>query len=195
MFSGTHPTLSREITLTSGLEVVNLSAKLSDFTAEDVFQVLASYFTLPSHDTRLLELCDRLSGPPKLLFYFLQAASDTLALNYYNDILGNWTKMETLQLNCSEARHHLTIEACLFMKARTRRIEKNQHSAVHQFWMLTLTYPPCCNLYSANNFLLIYKNSSLVDAEHIFLATVNKLLAIATRTKKTCICTCFQNAP
>jgi hypothetical protein len=79
VFSGTRPTLLTEITLTSGLLTVDISYLMQDFSSAAVKIIFENYFNLDGiteeESLHISSVCDRLSGPPKIVFFFLTAAS------------------------------------------------------------------------------------------------------------------------
>ena len=67
--------------------------KMADFKPEDILAILQNYFELSLSD-ELTKLCERLSGPPNLVYFFLKAASQ-LELSSQEDLVEKWSMIET----------------------------------------------------------------------------------------------------
>ncbi|KAJ2994323.1 hypothetical protein HDV02_001677 [Globomyces sp. JEL0801] len=89
VFSGTRPNLLTEITLTSGLDTFDISKYITDFKSEDIQKIFNNYYDL----SQLTLPFERLSGPPKLVYFFLKAASNYSLLSS-DDLLEKWTQIE-----------------------------------------------------------------------------------------------------
>lgn len=78
VFSGTRPTLITQITLTSGLNTVDISSTMQDFNVNQIQTMLCNYYNTQNVAGKdmdvLVELCSRLIGPPKNTYFFLKAA-------------------------------------------------------------------------------------------------------------------------
>jgi hypothetical protein len=67
---GTRPNMLNDMCL----ETLDLSSKMTDFKNDHVFDILSNYFAFSEPLQPVFHLCQRLSGPPKLVYFFLKAA-------------------------------------------------------------------------------------------------------------------------
>lgn len=97
VFSGTRPNMVTEITLTSGLNTIDITDMMTDFGQQDVYTILGSYFNLESATVlqadNLNACCERLQGPPKNVLFFLSAASHHKLASIQN-LLDKWDRIE-----------------------------------------------------------------------------------------------------
>lgn len=108
VFTGTRPTLLTEITLSSGLDAIDSSELLVDFNPQHIRTILSNFFNLSGlTETQLCQFeesyCTRLSGPPKMIQFFLLAASkilysksasDNNTIVSFQELVDNWEKIE-----------------------------------------------------------------------------------------------------
>ncbi len=68
---------------------------MADLLAENILSILSYYYNLPItfESTSLPQLCERLQGPPKLVYYFIKAASK-FQVNSLQDLIDLWAEIE-----------------------------------------------------------------------------------------------------
>lgn len=121
IFSGTRPNLLPEVTLTSGLDAIDLSGLMTDFRQENIRTVFNNFFCLQSatseQSSTLSDCFSRLEGPPKNLLFFLKAAA-THHLNSIQQLIEQWSEIEIKAVNMFEAKIVSTFRGDLYATAR-----------------------------------------------------------------------------
>jgi hypothetical protein len=93
IFSGTRPNLLSELTVASGMRTMIIST-IQDLKCNDIVAILSNYFHLPTdHSQEFLSNCDRLTGPPKIISFFL-SASQNFHLKSFMELMGKWKDIE-----------------------------------------------------------------------------------------------------
>jgi hypothetical protein len=105
-----------EITLTSGLDTFDLSGEMTDFSPINIFKILGNYFNLV-WSTELSQMCERLSGPPKLVYFFLKAAAKYPLISQ-TDLLEKWHEIERVALGYFKDKIRSTFRGDLDIVAR-----------------------------------------------------------------------------
>ncbi|KAI8892734.1 hypothetical protein BC833DRAFT_610787 [Globomyces pollinis-pini] len=127
VFSGTRPNLLTEITLTSGLDTFDISKYITDFKSEDIQKIFNNYYDL----SQLTLPFERLSGPPKLVYFFLKAASNYSLLSS-DDLLEKWTQIEESAIALFKTKIDSTFKGNLDLVARNLCILHSSAVALNQ---------------------------------------------------------------
>jgi hypothetical protein len=81
------------MTVASGMRSTIIST-IQDFKSNDIVAILSSYFNLPTdHSQDFLSNCDRLTGPPNIISFFL-SASQNFHLKSFMELMGKWKDIE-----------------------------------------------------------------------------------------------------
>jgi hypothetical protein len=114
---GTRPNMLTEITVTSGIEPIDISSKMSDFKLEHIFEVLSSYFAFSEPTQQVSQLCHRLCGPPKLVYFFLKAAAE-VPLDSQQALIAQWEAIEHHAVRMFRSKIQATYRGNLDQMAR-----------------------------------------------------------------------------
>ena len=123
VFSGTRPNLYLEIA-SQFCEPYDVAQSLNDFNADNVTTVLGQYFSLQDMPAALKQKMQNLTGPPKLLYWFILAALRTNpeSIAVFEN---QWDKMENMAIGLYEEQIQATTKSFGISTERLENLSRN----------------------------------------------------------------------